>query len=1291
MKNTALPLFLVLLSLSAAGAAPLQQTESHQFPEVKLRGYGRLAGDFRSFAGGASRLTITAEDPAKAAIVASKVWSDLQSLGHVAGDTIAGLPVLQPAPGQGWIGVAQQERQVAILAARERTDFAALIKDTGWKAADTSAEVPMFLDAWDRHGFRFYYRPYETPDRETKWADYRVLDEFDFAKRMGNLGFVFWAEPENVDTGSGLTNEVWWDWAARAASRRNLPMVINTMSVAPTWLLDRHREQVQQKMPQYCGSYHSVAEPSHDGRRQLSWCATTAKDEQLSILEGIVRNYAGQPNVLDFLEPHGELEHGAYSIFLEYGPVADRSYREFLREKYHSLEELNRRWFGGARLGEWSGVRVPEVASFLGWGASAFDLAGEWRIGYEDFAAGASFEPDELRTMHADDIDTEPAPEEWFAEDFDDRDWPSLRAPGSDRTMFLPKRPAVFRRHFDLPAEWIGEGRRTWVYVWDLNLGKHDVSFVRAVLNGREVGRDTLQHAIPHWAAFEVTGDLRPGANVLALRLPKGVLAYRTYLSHSEPLQYPGLGEHLNAQWVDFVDWQRWSRLGMVRRGMEMIRQADSDRSIVCMAPDSYFADIKRLCEDYGGRFHNTGHMGAFWNDYLPMLMRGSDLPFSLEPGGPAGDLDSFKKMMGRYFTEGIQAVHYFIHVGSIFWPDEIRRHFEDIQPLVHTIGKVHPPKAQAAMLFSNRVSKLTRYPWSKNHDINLPTGYWPWKFSDALANDFHVDGLTELDFGLGNADPYRVVIDTNTSVMDEALVEEIEQWVRRGGIFVTTIQSGRHTPERPDSWPISRLTGYRVTGIDPHSPSGSEKRTRRFQLAEGQPVFQPEDFPADQNFHANGLSLEPVADDCQDLLRWEDGPVAAGLRPLGKGCVVNLGIKFGNGKGGGGGSYLTMLSRILDWARVPRLAARAEGVMLRHSVSNNGLFDVWTLWNTEAEKAVETCLEFDETPPRCIDVKTGQEADPAHLTVAPLETRIFLTPRGRIETASLDWFRLQRNWWRGTKPPPPDPLPKPDTTDVVDFTADWAFKPLPEGGDDDPAPLAEPEYDDSDWPRRRLGYWAVPEELPSRRVFFRRRFTVPRQWQGGETTLSLSSWFSYFVEGSARYWLDGEELPAGDGRYGIIEEVSWEPGSEHTLAIEVRGSGQVVGLRGHAWLHHRPAARARLDLAGEWIPTRDFLRDEAPEKVPGKYQGLAAIRRTVQIPPDWQGRIDLYFKGGHALTGALVNGHYLRRHHHALGDATQLNITDLLKEGENEVEILLEGKSRTELEKVELRHRGSG
>lgn len=117
--------------------------------------------------------------------------------------------------------------------------------------------------------------------------------------------------------------------------------MINVSAVSSTWLLNRYRDQTMQKMPQYCGAFHSIASPYLGGTGVLSWCAQDAKDVELSLLQRIVKRYAGQDNVVDFLEPHGELKHGDYDIFLEYGPVADRSYRTFLKEKYRSTGRLS--------------------------------------------------------------------------------------------------------------------------------------------------------------------------------------------------------------------------------------------------------------------------------------------------------------------------------------------------------------------------------------------------------------------------------------------------------------------------------------------------------------------------------------------------------------------------------------------------------------------------------------------------------------------------------------------------------------------------------------------------------------------------------------------------------------------------------------------------------------------------------------------------------------------------------------------------------------------------------------
>jgi hypothetical protein len=184
----------------------------------------------------------------------------------------------------------------------------------------------------------------------------------------------------------------------------------------------------------------------------------------------------------------------------------------------------------------------------------------------------------------------------------------------------------------------------------------------------------------------------------------------------------------------------------------------------------------------------------------------------------------------------------------------------------------VSPAQAGVAVLFSNRTENLTEYPWGKDPNTNLGSGYWHWKFHEYLLDEYQFDGF---DFEAGNADAYPVIFDTNTSIMDEELLGRIETWVKRGGTFVTFIQTGRHTPEKRDAWPISRLTGYEVTHIDPHDAEG-RATMRIVSPTPGQDVLSAGGWKATP---ANGLSLREVAPECRDFLTWEDGSVAAGVR----------------------------------------------------------------------------------------------------------------------------------------------------------------------------------------------------------------------------------------------------------------------------------------------------------------------------------------------------------------------------------------------------------------------------
>jgi hypothetical protein len=82
------------------------------------------------------------------------------------------------------------------------------------------------------------------------------------------------------------------------------------------------------------------------------------------------------------------LSHSPCDLLIDFGPDADQSYRAFLKTRYETISDLSKRYTGVATgLHSWDQVRVPELASFLGWGPDAVDLSGTWKISYD-----ASFE-----------------------------------------------------------------------------------------------------------------------------------------------------------------------------------------------------------------------------------------------------------------------------------------------------------------------------------------------------------------------------------------------------------------------------------------------------------------------------------------------------------------------------------------------------------------------------------------------------------------------------------------------------------------------------------------------------------------------------------------------------------------------------------------------------------------------------------------------------------------------------------------------------------------------------------
>jgi hypothetical protein len=370
------------------------------------------------------------------------------------------------------------------------------------------------------------------------------------------------------------------------------------------------------------------------------------------------------------------------------------------------------------------------------------------------------------------------------------------------------------------------------------------------------------------------------------------------------------------------------------------------------------------------------------------------------------------------------------------------------------------------------------------------------------------------------------------------------------------------------------------------------------------------------------------------------------------------------------------LFSQILQWRKIEgmpmRLEPDNEHVMLRHDISNNGLFDVWELWNDSKTDTVKSELVLEPTPYPAwrIDLRDGMRAMNSHgrfdIALAPCQTAIYLTPRGAITEAPAEWFKLQRNWWQGSADLG-KPFPAPSPNLAVNLTPDWAFKPLDPTAD--VAPLTDPQLNDSDWPRMELGIFSISDYPGAKHGIFRKKFTVPSEWNKGRVNLSMQYCNGDEFRDSGHVFLDGKPLA------GLVDNAcgnALQPGSSHLLAVEITGGNtELNGAAGPAWLAYHPEPAARLDLSGPWDISSDRLH-YAPAQLPGVIKGTSA-RRVFKIDASESSRnVIVHALGeGRSVGGMIINGRYVSPYGNFMSSEENLNITPWVKFGQDNELIL--------------------
>ena len=1287
-----------------AGAAAASNSGLVTLPPVKLHGYGTLSATVQTLDKGRSSVThITCESAEKALLTQAKYLSDAQRLPGVELTHVSLHGRFVPArrtPSGGAVVCMAHGLNVMILAANDEKTLpkicnAYLPASAAPEDFKSRARIPLYLDRWDRNGLLFYIGPETRPEgigEQDQKYDY--ADCLKFAQEHAPTGYVYWANPIADDHSEGLTNEQSWGWLQKETRKRGIPTHINLQIQLPVlWLANRFREQTMLKAPQFLGGYYGV---SHDtaATSALSWLSQEGWDAQFGIFQSIVKKFGKDPNIVGWLEPHGETAETPQKFFLESGAYADEQWRIYLRRKYKTLGALSKRWYGdAAHLKTWSQVIVPEVADFAGFGPGAIDLRGTWRVKYVPAPDGHLYNRDQARILSSP-PSTAPVPAEWYQPGFDDGDWDEFTAPGNDRMLFIPRSPLVYRRTIDVTADWLADNPQVTLTIWDMVNREKDVTGV--YVNGKQIKEQSHLVYDQHWGQFDLTGTLEPGKNTIVLQMPRAIICYRAYISKEKTVMYPHLGPYKNAQWVDFVDWNTDSRGAQIRRGAEMIRQVDPDSSINFMAANDYYEPIKKSCQDYGGRFHDTGGMAGYWTEWNTLMMSGAGLPVTAEAGNGAPNIRELQMFFGRWLTEGVNGIHYFQNWGEIAWNPEVLKCFNENLPMYSLIGKYHSPFAKVATLYSMQNDYLTGFPWRDDRGESRGGENSIYNSAGHLINYCPRDGVGASDFGTPLVDKFRMIIDSNSSYMSEELIGNIETYVRKGGIFVTFGESGRHTPTVPDSWPISRLTGYSVFKIFDWGAG------KTFSAAPDQKILGPTDIP--QGTRSLGPSFKPVAPECRALANWDDGSVAIGLRPLGKGYVICLAPAIRDER------FVSVIGAIMRHFgindRVPATAKAQPGLHFRNFIGNTGLHDIWTVFNESDEPHTTEITFLPGVHPESLkDVVTGQKVeitrDPSgdvvsNIDLAKWQTKIFISPRADVTASPGEWLKLQRGWWQGIVKPPQKHLPTPAEQQrySVDLTGGWAYKNTIALTDEQAAELAQPGVDDSKWERRQLDLWLTPGDMSLKRHLLRRKFTVPAHWTDGQIELCADLPGLQFCY-ETRTFLDGKALFNGrkqvDGPYFDTPPGTLKPGSTYVLALDNQGKSSLTGSRGPFWLYYLPNPKERQDLAGTWDTYSNEFHKNGETQLPGKVKDMIFTRKVVIDKVHKNQNVVIHLEAANSRFAIMVNGRRINSSELWRGHSFQFNVTPIVKFGEeNLIEIVCSNGDK-EISKIEIRYYAKG
>ena len=1241
-----------------------------------LRGYGKVTATLTP-----QRSVFECEDEAHADILLGKLPADLFWDAGSAHRTIEveingrRIPVHHWTP-YGYMAIGATGRQVWALGADDLKTLTAGLRAEPLLRAGNSrfaspTPYPLYLDFYDLKAFKAYTHAMKSTRKEgldSHWPFVRQSGMGGIASQGLSLGMHCPAP--------GVVQWSTMDYELLEAERQGGMFVVCPAvgGELPLWLYNRNPDATAQPSPNaligaWGGPGSAGAHYENFGNVDPA-SRTLLMDFQYRVMEryrhsgnlGGWHLYTGQPGV----------EFGLHDLsgdLLDYSPAGQEGMRRWLREERgFDLATLGRRWYGNpAHYRSWQEVNVPDIMGFFGNLGAADNL----RL------------PDDWYWKKAAEKDDAVLPP------FDRSSWIPLIMQPSQQQDFLPWGAAYYRNEFNA-GKWPKTGVDAFLVcaTWVRSRGQ-----VRIWLNGKEIGAPLASNKggrIP-LAVKLPPGTLKEQKNELIIRVPSGVKAGTegkifgpVFFTAHEPKDYPYLGETGNARYVDLKEWQIYALSRMHRLMLAMARNLDPERPMV-LSPGSCWAVAENavaLAVEFGTGLQHTGRQ-AFYHPWWAGVGYVNGVYGTSEPGSTTQG-DELPRMMGWLLFDGDSNHNLYWDIEDYIKIEKKTGWFTRNRRLIQLFGKYLREKPSLLILRSSLTMRL---------GSNAP---WNWDIGRGEIQAAHYDNayITERELKNGLADRYPVIFDSGSEFMTEADVTAMQRYVEQGGTFIALHNTGRHTPLKADSWPISRLTGFTVTGT---------AKPGKIRFGSKLPIFQEWanrefngegislDYLGNDSAKGTGLALRPVATGALPLAKWKDGSVAVGYRQLGRGRVIVLGANFWrrgqdvNGVWRPGSEYeREFFDRLFAALGITRnCEAASPKIWTRKMIAKNGLQEMVIAFNSDV-KEIESDVAFrtEQTPDSVVDMvsnrpvqfkrRAGGMIIVPGVKFAKYGVNVFGVRRASLAGGLPTWWQEKTTYWKRTAAAPKDSSLRSvrNAADVVAVDS-WKFLADKDNVVSSGSAWLQPGFDDHGWRDFGYGDWTLLE--PALRNYhgtglYRFAFTLPESWRQRRIALHIFSHDLPIVNDRGEFSLNGNRIATYRARgwsQTLVYDVTsaLRPG-KNVLAVKVDGGAQSGGIVGVVWLAPERTLQPVADLGGEWQCVQPDYLSAVAVKVPGKGRGRF-LRRDLTVPAEWQGK-EIFLAvetPAQWLASVVVNGHPINKNSylHPFGLITEINLTPYL------------------------------